>query len=375
MKNRNKKILSLLLAVLLCVLTLAGCEAAPLEGDEQESSNPDESTGTEVTEEQSEAKAVRHRIYTEDASKISVSFANYIGSDTLSGINSDLLGTDDARHLPLLRFDTFAELTQFRETDYEMLTVDRGWDEVPSFNSVTSEMDEAYFDEYSVFVIYVASHSCTLRFAVDGIKGDGNALCFYVVQTNDPQYLEEMMAGWFLTVSLPKSILVGYTSFDAVRGEMPPWEKSDVETADTSEGSAELDESKETKDPADADEPVSQIDVTAFITTENGNYAATLALFQQTIRVPSYYTSYLSRATDEQLQCAEAELLEILHVNGESDKSPTYLTLDNEGYLCLAVEIIRAIDPPDTQIYDGHVISGGCDIDHKHVFYSARITR
>ena len=48
--------------------------------------------------------------------------------------------------------------------------------------------------------------------------------------------------------------------------------------------------------------------------------------------------------------------------------------LDEEKYLCLYGEVIRKIDPPRTETYDGEVISDGCGYDHEHLNFRERIT-
>ena len=50
------------------------------------------------------------------------------------------------------------------------------------------------------------------------------------------------------------------------------------------------------------------------------------------------------------------------------------VTIDAEGYLRLAGEIIRDIDPPNVQIIDGEITSSGCGIDHEHHLFYEKIS-
>jgi hypothetical protein len=50
------------------------------------------------------------------------------------------------------------------------------------------------------------------------------------------------------------------------------------------------------------------------------------------------------------------------------------ITIDAEGYLRLAGEIIRDIDPPNVQIIDGEITSSGCGIDHEHHLFYEKIS-
>ena len=73
------------------------------------------------------------------------------------------------------------------------------------------------------------------------------------------------------------------------------------------------------------------------------------------------YEKYIGHVSDEAIRVAEEKLAEI------DDGSP-YITIDQEGYLCLAKEVIVPIDPTDE-----NEEPAGCG-DHRHVFYIERIS-
>ena len=77
------------------------------------------------------------------------------------------------------------------------------------------------------------------------------------------------------------------------------------------------------------------------------------------------YRQYLTGATAEKIAAAEAALAEQMSAYGEKN-SGGYLSVDDEGWLCLSCEIIVYLDGPA----EGE---GGCGIDHDHVFISERI--
>ena len=76
------------------------------------------------------------------------------------------------------------------------------------------------------------------------------------------------------------------------------------------------------------------------------------------------YACYLETATAEAIRAAEKKL-----GNGGSG---AYLTIDNEGYLCLSREEIVPITPETDE--NGNEIMEGCG-DHKHVFTHERICK
>jgi len=79
------------------------------------------------------------------------------------------------------------------------------------------------------------------------------------------------------------------------------------------------------------------------------------------------YRQYLKGATPERIAAAEAALAEQMSAYGEKN-SGGYLSVDDEGWLCLSCEIIVYLDGPA----EGE---GGCGIDHDHVFISERICK
>lgn len=114
------------------------------------------------------------------------------------------------------------------------------------------------------------------------------------------------------------------------------------------------------------------------ISRKDGSYTLTLPISGQIIEVDEEYQGRLSGVTDKLLRAAEEKLAEETAIYPEN--SGYYLTVDQEGYLCLGVEVIRRIDPPISEAItdeDGgeYVIEAGCNIDHEHLFFQERISK
>ena len=63
------------------------------------------------------------------------------------------------------------------------------------------------------------------------------------------------------------------------------------------------------------------------------------------------------------------------HVDEASAGRPHLEIYIDEGYLCLYGEIIRDIDPPETDVLEnGDVIASGCGVDHEHLYFRERIS-
>ena len=77
------------------------------------------------------------------------------------------------------------------------------------------------------------------------------------------------------------------------------------------------------------------------------------------------YRQFVANATPDRISAAEAVLDERLKEYG-GKHSGYYLTVDDEGYLCLSCEVIVYLDGPAFG-------EGGCGIDHEHKFFNQRI--
>ena len=192
-----------LVLVLVCVLGLVGCNttipsaSTPVE----KPTNKVQSGGTPV----------------EEAFEIAVSYANWTEESEIyfGALNKEKMVISSVQHLPIYKFNTSEELEQFKLAFGEVLTMDSGYDEVPSFNDITTNYDETFFDENTLLLVYVGANSGTYRFGVSSVFCAENAFCIHIEQTNNPEVVTDDMAGWFITVAVPDSMVENCTEFDA----------------------------------------------------------------------------------------------------------------------------------------------------------------
>ncbi len=178
-----KKLIVFMLA-LVCVLGLTGCNA-----------------GTPV----------------EEAFDIDISYAGWTEESEIyfGALNRDKIAINSVQHLPIYKFNTLEEVEQFQLAFGGALTMDRGYDEVPSFNDTVAKYDDTFFEENSLLLVYVGANSGTYRFGVNSVFCDGNLFCIHVEQTNSPEAVTDDMAGWFVTVAVPDRMVESCTEFDA----------------------------------------------------------------------------------------------------------------------------------------------------------------
>ncbi len=184
-----------------------GDTGAPSEAVSKESGAPDQpdvaQTGTDLPDGSFEAVSV---------------WVNWSGEWDfhLTALNSDKLAISSVHHLPMFRFEMLGELEAFKERFAGEFAMNHGIDQFgPSFADVTAGMDEAYFEDRTVFVVYVPASSGSYRFGVDSVYRDGEALCIHIEETGHPEELTYDMAGWFVVVSLEKALTAGVTDVDA----------------------------------------------------------------------------------------------------------------------------------------------------------------
>ena len=146
-----------------------------------------------------------------------VSYANWSDDSKIyiEALNTDKMSIDSVQHLPIYKFDTLTELEQFKQSFGNIYTMDRGWDEVQSFNNVTAKYDNTFFEENSLVLVYVGTGNSTHRFKMQNVGYDDKSFYVHVVETTNAEFVDNAMAGWFVTVAVSDDLLKTVTSFDA----------------------------------------------------------------------------------------------------------------------------------------------------------------
>ena len=153
-----------------------------------------------------------------DAFDIRISWANWLGSTVDEGcLNFDQLAISSVHHIPLHKFGSRSELDTFKARFGEDNSFDYGYNG-KSFNENTADYNDAFFNENNLFLVYVDANSGSLQFDVNSIFNDGKSFSICVNQTNNPENVTDDMAGWFITVAVPKSATESCTTFDAIFG-------------------------------------------------------------------------------------------------------------------------------------------------------------
>ena len=187
-----KKIITVMLCLVL-VLSLGAC-------------------GTKAAEKNEPAAVGSDKPYT-----YNVAFANWTDDSRIyvGCLNSETMAISSAQHLPIYKFDTESELNSFKQSFDDILTMDQGLDETPSFDYITAAYDDSFFGKYSLMLAYIPASSASYRFGVSDVYCDGQSFCVYIEQLNNPEAHDAMMSGWFAVVEVDKKDIENCVDFDA----------------------------------------------------------------------------------------------------------------------------------------------------------------
>jgi len=153
-----------------------------------------------------------------DLFDVQVSYANSARDKTIysKALNSSKIDVQNPNGiLPIYRFDSLKNLNDFKEKFKDKLTMDSGYDEMPSFNSVTAQYDDKFFDENALFLVYVEATSGSYRYNAHSIYNDGKEFKIAIHKVRSPEVYTEDMAGWFVTVGIKKDAVKTCTDYNA----------------------------------------------------------------------------------------------------------------------------------------------------------------
>jgi hypothetical protein len=145
-----------------------------------------------------------------------VTWAGWTEDDRIltESLNPGVFVINSTPHNPIYKFDTRADLEQFKTTFQGVLSFSGRYDEVPSFDEVTAAYNDDFFANHTVLVVYVTTGSGSNRFKLMNVTVDGSTLMMDVVQANNPYYPGTCdMAGWFVLAEVLDSDIEECTFF------------------------------------------------------------------------------------------------------------------------------------------------------------------
>ena len=149
-----------------------------------------------------------------------IAYANWIDTDVAFESDENCLNLDkyvfsDYPRLPVFKFDTKSELDEFKNKYKDVFTMNQSYNEVASFNDVTENYDDEFFNNHSLILTYQNASSGSFRYGISEVKKDNGVLILKVTQTNNPETYTENMSGWFLMAEVEKDYIKDCKEFDA----------------------------------------------------------------------------------------------------------------------------------------------------------------
>ena len=147
-----------------------------------------------------------------------VAYANWSSNESnliRDCLNSETMTISSVRHLPIFKFETKAELDEFKSKYKDDFTMDQGYDEIPSFNNETANYDDEFFKDNALILAYISVSSGSFRYGISKVTKGIETLMITVTQLNNPEVYTDDMAGWFLMAEVEKEYIKDCTKFDA----------------------------------------------------------------------------------------------------------------------------------------------------------------
>lgn len=157
---------------------------------------------------------------------VTVSYVGWSDNPLIAegALNKDKLSDTTEKHFPVYKMETVEELEAFKTTYGEVFDLNQGDEDRPSFmESITRAQyneNEAFFEDHSLLIVYVADDAKSFGFGLRQILPKGNSICVEVAQNPYPEEFTEEKRGWFITVAISDEEMANYTDFDAVYGKV-----------------------------------------------------------------------------------------------------------------------------------------------------------
>ncbi|MBQ8210251.1 MAG: hypothetical protein IJZ35_06700 [Clostridia bacterium] len=160
-----------------------------------------------------------NNLYAGGAFEVTGSKVTFINDQTAlyeKSLNFDKMDTDSIFNIPVFKFETMQDAEDFIAFFEDEYLSDGAHGDIDDFKDKIKAMGDEYFDEYTVFVMYVITGSGATDVDVHSVYNDGENLCIHVAKTT----LEgvggvTVMSGFLYTVAIEKESVKNCTSFDA----------------------------------------------------------------------------------------------------------------------------------------------------------------
>lgn len=143
-----------------------------------------------------------------------VANAGYCSDDDLvsGSLNFEKFGNSKQEHLIIYKFDSLTEFANFQLQYRDRLSFEE-------LTEAVTIIDDAYFADKSLLLVYKFTADASLRYDVYGVYVDNGTLCVHIEQNDTSDDEIKKKDGWFLALSFEKEYINDIIYFDAVLEE------------------------------------------------------------------------------------------------------------------------------------------------------------
>ncbi len=201
------KKLMVLCSVLVLMLSIVAC-----------STNNNDNSPQSDTQQSDSANQSEEQIQSSSPNNSLVAWANWSDDPDIvtRGLNFNKMSISSVQHLPIFKCEKQSDLDDFKNQFKDSLNFSSDYDEVPSFEETTAGFGTDFFNNNTLFLVYVSANSGSLRFALDSYSVVDDTFRADIIQTNNPEVVTDNMAGWLIVIPVSNDQLESVQNYDAV---------------------------------------------------------------------------------------------------------------------------------------------------------------
>ena len=146
---------------------------------------------------------------------VKIAYAPHTDAIPSGALNLDKLSVDSVQHLPIYKVDSLAALDELKQG--WGIDLDESCENVPSFNEVTDGLDDAFFAENTMLIVYASAADDSHSYGVREVYIEGGELCVHVERIGDAS-TSDNASGRFVILMIADGAIEDCTSFDADLG-------------------------------------------------------------------------------------------------------------------------------------------------------------
>ncbi len=147
-----------------------------------------------------------------------VSWVNWADDSRIyeQALNSGMINVGAIKCLPIFKCETARELHDFKAAFSDILALNQSYDGFPSFEAAVSGFDGTFFENNTLFLVYVDATSGSYRFNLAYYSVTNGTFRAQIIQTNDPEIATCDMAGWLIAIPVSNDQLQAVEKYNAV---------------------------------------------------------------------------------------------------------------------------------------------------------------